>query len=141
MSRISDGYTGHLFEEEVFGRCRALPHGYMRWREAAAEVRKNQPPFKTPVAARLEREVRRQVGGEAKFFTAVRSALDVFHGVDGFFQFRGVVVTIDLTCNPDKDEDCGKADLIVCKDDLGDIPALAARIVREMKSKERRWCS
>ena len=34
MSRSHDGYTGHLFEEEVLGRCLAICCGYMRWREA-----------------------------------------------------------------------------------------------------------
>jgi hypothetical protein len=66
----------------------------------------------------------------------VRSALDVFHGVDGFFEFRGVVVTIDVTINPNKV--CGKADLVVSGDDFEDLPALAARIAREFATKIRR---
>lgn len=49
MSR-SDGYTGHLFEEEVLGTCKASYRGYMSWRDAAELVRKNQPVKKTPVA-------------------------------------------------------------------------------------------
>ncbi len=133
-----DGYTGHLFEEEVLGICKASCHGYMLWREAADLVRKNQPAKKAPTAIRLEIEVGRQFGEGVRFFTAVRSAMDVFHGVDGFFEFRGVVVTIDVTTNQHKDS--GKADVIVYKGDLENLPVLAGRIAREFKSKERRTC-
>jgi hypothetical protein len=139
MARYDDGYTGHLYEEEVLGRCQAQHRGYMQWREAADLVRKNQPTRKAPCALSLEREVSRQLGDQAVFYTAVRSTLDVMHGCDGFFEFRGMVVTIDLTMNPHKD--CGKADIIVHKDDVDDLPQLAGRIVRELRSKQqsRRW--
>jgi len=128
-----DGYTGHLFEEEVLGRCRVRHHGYMRWRDAAKLARTSQPARKTPTAVRLEREVSRQLGEAVVFFTAVGSPFDLFHGVDGFFEFCGTVVTIDLTMNPHKDS--GKADLIVHRDDLGDLVAIAARVVRELGSR------
>ena len=132
MSRF-DGYTGHLFEEEVLGNCQAECHGYMSWREAVELVRKSQPRHKTPVATRLEVEVGRQLGGVVKFFTAVHSAMDVFHGTDGFFEYCGVVVTIDVTTNPHKD--CGKADMIVHQGDLENLSTLAGRIARELNSK------
>lgn len=131
-----DGYTGHLFEEEVLGICKASYRGYMSWRDAAELVRKNQPLKKTRVATRLEVEVGRQLGEVVRFFTAVRSVMDVFHGTDGFFEFRGLVVTIDVTMKSDKDS--GKADLIVHADDLENLPMLAGRIAHEFVRKERR---
>lgn len=135
MSKF-DGYTGHLFEEEVLGRCLAQARGYMRWREAAEAVRKSQPRQKKPIAVRLETEVSRKLGGRCALYTAVRSAMDLFHGVDGFFEYEGVVVTIDLTMNPHKDS--SKADLLVCRDELDDINTLAGRIAREFTSRQRR---
>lgn len=136
---MRDGITGHLFEEEVLGRCAATYRGYMTFREAAELVRKNQPAKARPAALRLHAEVAKRFGKWAdgvRFYTAVRSSLDVFHGVDGFFEFRGVVVTIDVTINPHKV--CGKADLVVSGDDFENLPALAARVAREFASKIRR---
>ncbi|TSC69254.1 MAG: hypothetical protein G01um101456_272 [Parcubacteria group bacterium Gr01-1014_56] len=132
----SNGYTGHLFEVEVLGICRASYCGYMSWKDAAELVRKSQPVKKTPTVARLEQEVGRQLGEAVKFYTAVRSAMDVLHGTDGFFEFHGFVVTIDVTMNPHKDS--GKADVIICEDDLGNLPNLAGRIAREFITKQRR---
>lgn len=131
-----DFYNGHLFEEEVLGRCRVSFHGYMSWKEAASEVRDNQPISQRPLAGRLEKEVASRLGRQCRLYTAVRSALDVFHGVDAFFEFHGQVVTIDLTMNPDKI--CGKADLIIQEDDLENLPALANRIVRKFAEKRER---
>ncbi len=133
MSRFDDGYTGHLFEREMLGQCLAPYRGYLRWREAAQLVRKSQPRAKAPVAARLEREVSAQVGVSVMFFTAVGSALDVMHGCDGFFEFRGVVVTIDITMNPHKDS--GKADIVIAREEVENLPVLAGRIARELRSK------
>ena len=96
-------------------------------------VRSSQPTRKTRAMSRLEREVSERIGGSVNFFTAVGTPLDRFHGIDGFFEFCGVVATIDLTLNPHKDS--GKADMVVHRDDLGDLTALAGRISRELKSK------
>lgn len=131
-----DGYTGHLFEEEMLGTCKAPYRGYMSWRDAAEMVRKNQPTKKTETVTNLEKEVGKQLGEVVKFYTAVRSSMDMFHGTDGFFEFHGFVVTVDVTTNLHKDS--GKADIIIHQDDLGDLTALAGRISREFKSKERR---
>jgi hypothetical protein len=133
MSRFDDGYTGHLFEEETLGKCLATHRGHLKWHEAMEVVRKNQPRVKTPVAAALEAGVRKETGVPVVFYTAVRSTLDRKHSVDAFFEFRGVVVTIDLTMNDDKDV-C-KADLLVAKEEIDNIPLLAGRIARELKSR------
>ena len=138
--RCHDGLSGHLFEEATLGLCPAESHGYMPWQEAAEQVRKHQPREKRPAAARLEQEVARRLGkfGTAvRFYTAVRSTLDQYHGVDGFFQLGRFVVTIDVTINPEKS--AGRADLIIQADDFENLHVLAARIVRELarKIKER----
>ncbi len=131
-----DGYTGRLFEEKVLGTCKARCYGYMSWRTSAELVRQNQPVKKTSVVSRLEQEVGKQLGEVVNFYTAVCSAMDIFHGTDGFFEFHGFVVTVDVTTNPHKNS--GKADLIVHADDLENLPTLAGRIAREFISKERR---
>jgi hypothetical protein len=134
MSRF-DGYTGHLFEEEVLGKCTITHRGYMRWQEAAQLVRKNQPHVMTPVATQLQAELRKKLPGiDVRFYTAVGSTLDKMHSVDGFFEFEGkVTVTIDLTMNPHKDA-C-KADVLVGQGDLSDLPAVAHRVARELQIK------
>lgn len=49
------------------------------------------------------------------FYTAVNSPLDLYHGVDAFFEYkngeRAIVVTLDVTTNPNKDS--YKADVIL----------------------------
>ncbi|MEX0651917.1 MAG: hypothetical protein WD509_02365 [Candidatus Paceibacterota bacterium] len=101
--------------------------------EAFAQVRRNQPPLRTQTVVAFNREVRQLLGDEARFFTAVGTSLDVHQGIDGFFEFNGVVVTIDVTMNPDKET--WKADRIVHPEDLEDIPHLVGRIVKQMQIK------
>ncbi len=130
------GETGRMFERRVLGECKASYKGYMTRREAAALVRRHQPRQVAGDAANLLAEVRRQTKSAVQFFTAVGSAMDYCHGVDAFFEFAGLIVTIDVTKNSAKD--AGKADLVVCEDDLSDISALAARVVREFVGQARR---
>lgn len=129
---------GHCFEVEVLGRCKVSYKGYLSRREAFAEVERAPQTKRTDFVIAIQREFERQ-GLCVPFYTAVGSALDYHHGVDGFFEFRGVVVTIDVTMNPEKS--IAKADVVVHPDDLADIPLLAARIGRELinkMQKERR---
>lgn len=110
----------------------------MRFNDAVSEVRKNQPTLRTPTAAKLSTMVTEQLGKPVRFYTAVRSCADVLHGIDGFFEIvgEGTIVTIDLTLNSNKDA-C-KADLLVCLDDVRNLPALAARITGKFQTKMRR---
>ncbi len=132
------GLTGHLFEERVIGTCKVQWTGvHLCYREAVEEVRKNQPPLRTPTAAKLIKLVSEQLGAPVRFRTAVGSCADVQHGIDGFFEVvGGVIVTIDLTLNPNKDA-C-KADLLVTSDDVLNLPALAARVAGAFRTKQRR---
>ena len=141
MSRITTGYTGHLFEEEVLGLNLAVASrdDYLPYATALEVARKGQPPLKTPTRARIERELRSLLGDAVRVRTAVHTVLDYKHVVDGFIDFEGMVVTIDLTMNPSKD--VTKADFVVCEDDLIDIAALAGRIAREFESRRRRMAA
>jgi hypothetical protein len=134
------GMTGHLFEEKVIGVCKARWAGaHMRYREAVDEVRKSQPPLRTPTAAKLVALVSAKLGHPVRFCTAVGSCADVLHGVDGFFELQGkpeFVVTIDLTINPNKDA-C-KADLLVTLEDIKNLPVLASRVAGRFRTQLQR---
>ncbi len=130
-----DGTTGTLFEEEVLGCCTVRDRGYLTWDAALRAVLTHQPERRTTTVVALERRVQERVGLPVQLFTALRSPMDRFHGTDGFFYFKGLVVTFDLTCNPHKD--CCKADLLITPDDLADLPLLGERIAREFRSKCR----
>lgn len=138
-----DGMTGHLFEEEVLGRCTVEYREKMPYEpraKAIATARKSQPQKQAGVAKILEGEIKRQLGADAELYTAVRTPLDFYHGVDAFVEFKGVVVTLDVTTNPHKDA-C-KADLLVGQDELTSMKAvmqLAGRITREVQAEQRRY--
>jgi len=128
---------GHDYEVEVLGKCGARYSGYLCFPEALAEVRKNQPARKSEFLAALEREFARRMGERAVTFTAIGSALDFKHGADAVLEFRGVVVTIDVTLNPEKTS--AKADVVVHPDDVANVAVLTARIARVLVTKlERR---
>src|SRR6185369_4444565 len=87
-------------------------------------VRKNQPCDPSDPDPRCANDLHALIAeklglddfSELKLYTAVGSPLDFWHGIDGFFEFRGHVLTIDLTVNSHKDS--GKANMIVHPDDL-----------------------
>lgn len=130
--------AGCEYEVEVLGRCAAPYTGRMQHTAAVELVKKNQPAKKSQTVASLEHEFKRR-GLAVKFYTAVGSALDFHESTDAFLEFNGMVVTIDLTLNPDKE--VSGADVVVQPDDLKNLSALAARIGREFitkMQKERR---
>ncbi len=130
------GETGGLFEERVLGVCAVVARrgDYLPY-DAAMEVvlTARQPPIRTPTVTRILRELRILLGETIQFRSALGSVLDYMHGVDGVFVFDGVTVTIDVTKNTAKD--ATKADVLVCEEDLGDLPALARRIAREFERR------
>lgn len=129
---MKDFISGHLFEEATLGLCPATSCDYMPYHAAVEAVRKNQPRQPRPAIARLEKEIARY-GLPVKFYTAVRSTLDQFHSVDGFFDFDGVLITIDVTMNPSKVT--GKADIVIQADDFENLSGLAEKIICELKMK------
>jgi hypothetical protein len=111
--------TGRLLEAEVFGTITVAWKGemkYVPYKEALNFCRSHQPKGWDPidpstrtgsnlyasVAMGMERFIGDFDWEELKFFSAIGSPLDVFHGVDGWFEFRGIVVTVDLTANVHK---------------------------------------
>lgn len=128
MARIfgQGGYTGHLMESETLGELSHLEREnfYVPFRRAMAWVEEHQPFDPTDPGPRFANDVHALVAeklgiedlNEVKFFTAVGSPLDHFHGIDGFFRIktRGkeFVVTLDVTINPAKGKEY-KADILI----------------------------
>lgn len=106
------GYTGHLFEEEVLGACKVRwdRKRYYSYRLCVEATKKCQPKQTRHQVVSLETTVSSELGQPVKFFTAVGTPMDVLHGVDGFFECEGMLVTIDLTLNPHKTSH--KADIV-----------------------------
>lgn len=115
-------YTGRFFETDNFGESRCKhPEQYQKYSDAIADVKNNQPGDPTDPKPRfannLHTEVATELGlgddlSQLRFYTAIGSALDHYHGVDGFFEFGEARVTMDITQNPAK-EGGYKADIIV----------------------------
>ena len=104
--RRTYGKDGHQFEKEILGTCRAVARGDMKFWRAVDVARYNQPwdpRYPRGEAARLHSAVAKALNAEptqVELYTAVGSSLDYYHGVDGFFVFKGFVVTLDVTLNP-----------------------------------------
>ncbi len=146
MNPNLEGYTGRVFEREVLGECRVRCQGYLKFRQAMEEVISNQPhaPHDPPGEVGHFRDAvfkeMKQMGLNPKYlrlYTAVGSALDRFHGIDGFFTFEGITVTVDTTINQDKDEDSTKARVLVTGEDAVDGFKGSARRVAELFSYAR----
>ncbi len=143
--------TGREFEEKVVGHCLWQWQGYTTREKAMARVRNSQPESWDPtdpepdIANNLHAYICIKLGleewSEVAFYSAVGSPLDRWYGIDAFFQFRGEVVTIDLTTNPKKRQ--YKADLIVHpymveRSELEQLGQQIAHLFRESLRK-RRW--
>lgn len=135
------GVTGHLFEIEILGECTAHWNGYLKWNQAKKFAMENQPwsdPTNPtcPIAKTFRRDVVKAMNlpkerqEHVRFFTAVHTPFDTFHGVDGWMEFEGTVVTIDVTMNPHKDW-C-KADVLITAKDLGDGDYISQSRVEEV---------
>jgi len=117
-------YTGHLFEEEVLGKCRWTSKDYIPFRKAMDIVKKNQAVDptdpKSGAANDFHALVCEELGvddyTEVSLYTSVGSPLDYYHGVDAFVEWKGAFVSIDLTLDKGKVE--YKADIILHEDDV-----------------------
>ena len=134
---------GGLIENEIFGEIKKykyfedLPNidSYVKFGESIKAVRNMQlgspekPSKFVPkdLKKNIEQLFLRDTGKEINilFYTAVGSHLDRYHGIDGFFEInedgRKVIVTMDVTANPNKDS--YKADIIlsVPRDGIDDV--------------------
>lgn len=140
----SNGLTGRLFEQEVLVVCQTGwdGHSYVPFQQALWLVRTHQPWDPTDPSTRQGEDLHCQVAialgmenfTELSLLTALGTALDVFHGIDAVFEWRGRMVTIDLTTNPHKDS--YKADLILRpEDEDDDWQSAAQEIARRLQSK------
>ena len=125
-----DGYTGGLFEREVVGKCQW--NGIMEYfprKQTMDMVRELQPwdpsdpgPSANSLPNNFHASIAEALGvedwSEVRLYTAVGSPLDKFHSMDAFVEFRGQVVTIDLTLNRLKGE--YRADITVDFEDIFD---------------------
>ncbi len=126
------GMTGGIVERELFGKSEyeaKYPHEvkeklgerfkeykhYDRW--ACIKLLKTLQPFnpldpKPDFANDVRTQIARDLSiGDADilhFYTAVKSPFDLYFGVDGWFEIttpeKIIIVTVDLTTNPQKDE-------------------------------------
>jgi hypothetical protein len=128
------GYTGRIFEREVLGECRIRARGRVSFWPALGEVFRNQPgsPFEpTGETANLYDAVRDRLcrkgfhPARLELYTAVGSALDEQYGIDGFFRFEGVIVTLDCTLDSNLDPNHGRRVIITGEDFLLGYPDAA----------------
>ncbi|MBP6858395.1 MAG: hypothetical protein KBC33_01020 [Candidatus Pacebacteria bacterium] len=117
----NSGETGHIAEEEFLGTCRVSWDGkmYVSYRDAMNMARDNQadnPSAPRLAGARmLHKAVAHELGisdsAELKLYSAVGTPLDRLHGVDAWFEFKGIVITIDVTMSEQKER--AKANVVV----------------------------
>lgn len=146
-----NGYSGGLFEADTFP---AVERGarrtteYVPWKAAHELVKSHQPwdPANpgNGFAGDLHSEVCLALGlkdwSELKLFAAGGSAADKFHGTDAFFEFRGSVVTLDVTQNTAKFNGY-KADVIippVSVENSAERQDLAKTIAAELHLRQHR---
>ncbi|MBI4714269.1 hypothetical protein HY771_03755 [Candidatus Uhrbacteria bacterium] len=139
LAERRDFYTGRMNETDVFGRFRpskdfedayraiAKENGFVAYKTALDLVRKHTDqdpvnpiqPFakelRIAVIDALSLETEEQMD-RLKFYTAVGTAADIFHGIDGWFEYTDddgnkIIVTLDVTTNPKKET--WKADVII----------------------------
>lgn len=105
--------TGRQFEKEFLGHCLWHWQGNVPFEKALNRVKESQPWDPTDpgleansLANNLHAYVCLELGledwSQVALYTAIGSPLDRWHGVDGFFEFKGEVVTIDVTTDPRK---------------------------------------
>ncbi|MDQ2932828.1 MAG: hypothetical protein M3Q80_00415 [bacterium] len=135
----NSGETGHIVEEEILGTCHVqwdgkMYHRYMESMELARKCQSGDPSapildgarkLHVAVATQMKISDRRSL----QLYSAVGTPLDRFHGVDGWFEFQGVVITFDLTLSTQKD--VAKADVVIHAQELEDNFEFAARDVAD----------
>ena len=91
---------------------------YMSYKDAVSHAKKNQPSEFKPETQKFANGIYEALkhqglpeGVPVKFYTAVGTPLDIYHGTDALFEIAGQDITIDVTINPEKVE--AKADVVV----------------------------
>lgn len=137
-----DGITGKTFEIEVLGICKNVGEKveYLPFHEAMKDAISNQPwDDPTDPEPRFPRDLHFLVCEEMnidccelRYYTAVGTAFDYYHGVDAFFTFRKgkkvYWVTLDLSLRKKTEY---KADILVgLVDRIEDVKAYAKEIAQ-----------
>lgn len=94
---------------------KTIAQEYMSYRDAIDRVKQQQPDIlkRSPIVTQLRNMVAENChnkGLPVKFFTAVGTPLDIYHGVDGFFEQGNTIVTVDVSM---KDKETYKADVLL----------------------------
>jgi len=128
MSNEGIGYTGHQMEEELFGSTERetleREKKYLSFNRALQLARELQPFDPTDPDPRFASDLHATVADKLglsveqyhklRFYTAIGTELDFFHGRDAWLEFDSgsgkQITTLDVTINPNKDE--YKADII-----------------------------
>lgn len=115
---------------------------YIPFAEAVAKAKEKQPnPFDR---SKIIKDLRLKIAERCldkeeavKFYTAVGTALDVYHGVDAFFEQGGRRVTVDVSM---REKESYKADvlLIVDMDEEGNVVVSPDEIEQVSKDIARR---
>src|SRR3989344_3849196 len=140
------GYTGRLFEEEVLGVLKISWRRdvYVPFNEALSLARVHQNWNPSDPSSRPANDLHSEVAlaleledwQELRLYSSVNSPLDYFHGVDGFFEFQGQVITIDVTTNSRKVT--AKADFVIHPTDLDENRPVVAKMIARALQTERR---
>ena len=128
----NSGLTGGMAEEEMIGETsvdtnhplykEALKNnGYLNFNKAMMLAKESQAGDPSDpergIANDIHAAVADSLGEEdyenLKFYSALGTPLDIFHGVDGFFEYDGATVTMDATINKNKDQESIKADVLL----------------------------
>lgn len=137
-------YTGSMFETEVLAECIFSWDNYVPFMKCVELVKANQPrrwnPSRPPTISAnvLQYLVAEALGlsedrDQVKLYTALRSPLDRFHGVDCFVEYNNKIATIDLTVNPHKDS--YKADFVLSENDTYDEEGKINRSALRLKAQ------
>lgn len=112
--RIQEGNDA---ETAILGRVASASDRFMRFDEAIQFVRNaKQVPPTLPHLADLRRRVASQLGlqpHQIRYYSAVGSPLDKYHGVDAILEANGRFATLDVTLRPEKTHSKSDATLLL----------------------------
>jgi hypothetical protein len=117
--------SGYIWEEQVFrvsSKMFAKPV-YLSWQDAVSDAIERQKDLRwNPTKPRtsvgkemfecVQSYLPKYLADKLQFFCAIGTALDWYHGVDGFFEIDGFLVTIDLVYS---EKQQAKADILFSK--------------------------
>lgn len=124
---------------ERFPKNSGADADYKTYQDALEQVKNDylgdpadpQPRFANDLHAEVAQELGLEDWSGLKFYTAVNSALDRYHGVDAFFEYGDARVVMDATKNPAKAGGYKPGVMIIGEQEL-DYPAHRAEKAKEI---------